>query len=72
MNAIVKSLLDEARKLSPEEQLELVDEILAGIPPGPKSDQAWVAEAKDRYQAYLRGDLQAVELKDILAKYGRT
>ncbi len=71
MNAIVKSLVDEARKLTPDERIELVDEILVGLEADPTIERQWVEEAQRRYSAYLRGEQKAVELEEILAKYGR-
>lgn len=71
MNAIVKTLTEEAKKLTPEERIELVDEILVGIEADPAIDRQWVEEAQRRYSAYLRGEQKAVELEEILAKYGR-
>jgi putative addiction module component (TIGR02574 family) len=65
-----KKLITEARRLSPEERLELVDNVLGSLHDGDAStDQLWSREAADRLAAYRRGELKAVALQEILAKY---
>ena len=57
MNERVKKLSEEIRKFSPEEQADLVDEVLAnlhGAEPG--IEKAWAEEAERRWQAHLRNE----------------
>jgi putative addiction module component (TIGR02574 family) len=70
MHENAKSLCDQARKLSPIERLELVDGILASLDePDAVVDQLWADEAEDRLAAYRRGEMKAVPLETVLAKY---
>lgn len=70
MNAILKHLTEEARKLTPEERIELVEEVLATLgSTNSENDRAWATEANDRYEAYKRGEVTARSLEKILAKH---
>ena len=70
MTEAAKSLSVQARKLSPSERLELVDEILASLhEPDPNIDRLWAKEAEDRLAAYRRDEINAVPLEQVLAKY---
>jgi putative addiction module component (TIGR02574 family) len=65
-----KNLSAQARKLSPEERLELVEDILASLDePDPAIDRLWAKEAEERLAAYRRGEIKAVPLQEVLAKY---
>lgn len=60
----------EALSLPREERARLVVHLLESIEERPVSDplqveQAWVAEANRRYQAYLRGEEQAIAAEDV-------
>lgn len=70
MTDAAKTLSAEASKLSPAERLELVDAILASLDePDPVIDQLWAKEAEERLAAYRRGEIKAVPLQEVLAKY---
>jgi putative addiction module component (TIGR02574 family) len=70
MTEAAKILGVQARKLSPAERLELVDDILASLDePDPNIDKLWVREAEDRLAAYRRGEIKAIPLEQVLAKY---
>ncbi len=70
MTEAVKNLSVEARKLSPSERLELVDEILASLDePDPNIDKSWAKEAEDRLAAYRRGEIKGIPLEQVLARY---
>ena len=48
----------------------MVDALLATIDePNPKIDRLWVAEADDQFAAYRSGEITAVDLENVLAKY---
>ena len=58
MTESTKTLSVEARKLSPAERIDLVDDILASLDePDSSIDGQWAKEAEDRMAAYRRGDL---------------
>lgn len=73
MNERVKKLSEEIRKLSPEEQAELMDElaILTHREPDPEIDKAWLDEAKRRWQAYLRGEVKTIPSEEAFARVGK-
>jgi hypothetical protein len=59
MNAKVKALSEQARKLTPEERIELIEDLQHSLHPNPEIDRLWAEEAKDRLAAYLRGEMEA-------------
>src|SRR6266516_4670189 len=70
MTDATKTLSIQARKLSPSERLRLVDEILASLDePDPNIDRLWAKEAEDRLAANRRGEIKAIPLEQVLAKY---
>ena len=72
MGKTARALSDAARNLPPDERLELVDQILESLDePNSEVDALWAKEAEDRLSAYRRGDLQAIPMTEVLAKYPR-
>jgi len=70
MTEAAKELSAKARKLSPAERLELVDDLLASLDePDAQIDRLWAKEAEERLAAYRRGEIKAVPLQEVLAKY---
>ena len=70
MTDAARNLSAKARKLSADERLELVDDILASLDePDPAIDRLWAKEAEERLAAYRRGEIKAVPLQEVLAKY---
>jgi hypothetical protein len=71
MNERVKRLTEEIRKLPPEEQAEIIDEliVLTYREPDPEIDKAWAQEARDRLEAWRRGELPSRSAGDVLGKY---
>ena len=70
MSDVVQDIGNEARKLSPADRIRLVDEILSSLDQmDPSLDAKWAAEAENRIAAYRRGELKAVELGEVVAKY---
>ncbi len=63
-------LLSAAKKLAPVERLDLVEQLLNDLDkPDEAIDALWVREAEDRLSAYRRGEIRAVALADVVAKY---
>ncbi|MCW5699095.1 MAG: addiction module protein [Rhodospirillales bacterium] len=70
MNERVKELSQRARKLTPKERVELVDDILSSLTQtSTKLDAAWTHEAEARLEAYHRGELRALPMDAIRTKY---
>ena len=70
MSNKTKTLIEQARALSPQDRIALVEEVLDSLDSAdPDIDQRWAREASDRLAAYRRGELTAKDLSDIVAKY---
>ncbi|MBF0107798.1 MAG: addiction module protein [Magnetococcales bacterium] len=70
MDATATAIEAQARKLSPSARLELVDAILSSLDePDREMDRLWSQEAEERLAAYRRGEMKAIPLDDVLAKY---
>lgn len=70
MTDAAKRLSLAARGLSTGDRLELVEQLLDSLDaPDQSIDRLWVAEAEERLAAYRRGELEAVPLAAVLAKY---
>jgi putative addiction module component (TIGR02574 family) len=69
MNERVKKLSEEIRKLSPEEQADLMDELLALThrEPDPDIDRALIEEVERRIDAYDRGETKGIPIEDAMA-----
>ncbi len=65
-----KQICDQASQLPPDERLALVDQILDTLDQRDESlDAQWAQEAEARLAAYRRGDIQAIPLIEVIAKY---
>jgi len=70
MNAKAKSLGDQARQLSPQDRIALVEDVLDSLDRSdPNIDRLWAKEASERLAAYRRGEIAAKDLSGIIAKY---
>ncbi len=65
-----ESLAVAAKTLPPHERLALVEQLLDSLDaPDNAMDALWTAEVESRLAAYRRGEIEAVPLASILAKY---
>lgn len=70
MNPTTETLSAQAVQLPPEERMALVERILDSLDePDSTLDALWAKEADDRLTAYRRGEIRAVALSDVIAKY---
>ena len=70
MNQNVKNLAAEAEKLAVADRITFVEHLLATLDkPDPAIDAAWMAEGQDRLNAYKRGEIEARDAADVLAKH---
>jgi putative addiction module component (TIGR02574 family) len=68
MNTKTKALSEEARKLSPEERIALIEDLQRSLfPVDPEIERAWVEEARSRLDAYRRGELEAIPFDEVRA-----
>ena len=70
MNPTAETLSAQAVQLPPEERVALVERILDSLDePDASLDALWAKETDDRLAAYRRGEIRAVALSDVVAKY---
>ena len=70
MTPTSETLSAQAAQLAPEERIQLVERILNSLDqPDAALDALWANEASDRLAAYRRGEIKAVSLSDVIAKY---
>ena len=70
MSNAVDTLSAQATQLPPAERMEVVERILDSLDqPDAALDTLWATEASDRLAAYRRGEIKAVALSDVIAKY---
>lgn len=68
--ASVDQLAKKAIGLSPVERIQLVEAILSSLDkPDMSVEKKWCAEAETRYDAYLRGEMEAIEWNEIRKGY---
>lgn len=70
MSQAAEALIAQAAKLPPEERVEVVERILDSLEQRNVTlGGLWAKEADDRLAAYRRGEIKAVALSDVIAKY---
>lgn len=70
MSQTAITLSEQAVQLPPVERMALVERILDSLDtPDPSVDALWAHEADDRLAAYRRGEVRAVALSEVVAKY---
>ena len=70
MNSTSRAIIEQAKQLSALEKIEVVDALLASVDkPDAEVDKQWANEAEDRLAAYRRGEVKALDLNQVLAKY---
>ncbi|WP_428663034.1 addiction module protein [Reyranella sp.] len=70
MNTDIRTLIEQARALPPEDRIALVEDMLDSLDRAdPAIDGLWAREAADRVAAYRRGDLATRDLSAVVAKY---
>lgn len=73
MTPTAEALSAQAAQLPPAERMQVVERILDSLDsldqPDAALDSLWAREASDRLAAYRRGEINAVALSDVIAKY---
>jgi putative addiction module component (TIGR02574 family) len=65
-------LAKKAMGLNPTERIRLVEAILGSLDkPDPEIEKKWIAESEARYQAYKKGELDAVDWEEEKKRYNR-
>ena len=70
MSALLDELEKQSRLLTAQEKATLARILIEGLDPSRDSDveQVWVAEAQRRYQAYLRGEIEAHDGDEVMTR----
>ena len=70
MSQSAKALSAQAAMLPPEVRVEIVERILDSLDqPNVTLDALWAKEADERLAAYRRGEIKAIALSEVIAKY---
>lgn len=70
MTTSTEALNAQVEKLPPQERMQLIEHILDSLDqPDTAVDALWAKEAEDRLAAYQRGEIKAMALSDVIAKY---
>lgn len=70
MTPTAEALSAQAAQLPPAERMQVVERILDSLDqPDAALDTLWAHEANDRLAAHRRGEINAVALSDVIAKY---
>ncbi len=70
MSVETQEILDRALKLPAVDKAYLVDELLTSLDkPDEAIDAMWRQEVEDRLKAYKAGNLRAISLEQVRAKY---
>ena len=68
--ATPNEILKDALNLRPAEKADLIDKLLSSLDnPDKEIDALWAKEAEARIEAYDRGKIKALTLKEVLEKY---
>lgn len=67
MNSRIESLVEQAKRLSTEEQAILAETLYEMVnPPDPALEAAWTTECEDRLAAYRRGEIKAIDSAEAM------
>ena len=70
MNERIRGVTEQASLLVPIERAELVEGVLQSLDAtDPNLDRLWAEEAQERLAAYRRGELEALDFDETLAKH---
>jgi len=70
MTHTAETLCAQVVQLPPEERMQIVERILDSLDePDASLDALWAKEADRRLAAYRRGEIRAVTLSEVIAKY---
>lgn len=69
MNDSVSVLIQQAKKLSPQERSALIDALHdISAPPDPAWEAAWIRECEDRIAAIDRGEMATYDFDEVMAQ----
>ena len=68
--ATASELIKEIEKLPPAERVRLIDTVIRDtIQPDPEIEKVWIKESEARWEAFGRGEIEAVPYIEVMARY---
>lgn len=69
MNALIETLVEQAKTLPQDEREVLIAALLATLdPPDPDWEAAWIKECEDRIDALERGEMETIDADEVMAE----
>ena len=69
MGEVINRLLEQARKLTPEERTALIDALHdLNAPPDMTWEAAWIRECENRLAALDRGEMKTYDFDEVMAE----
>ena len=70
MSVLLDELEKQSRLLTAQEKATLARILIQGLDPSQdrEVEQVWIAEAQRRYQAYLRGEIEAHDGDEVMTR----
>ena len=70
MSALLDELEKQSRLLTAQEKATLARILIEGLDPSQDRgvEQVWIAEAQRRYEAYLRGEIEAHDGDEVMTR----
>ena len=72
MTTQAENLVSAIRSLPDEEKIKVLDALLTELDKRDSEvDSVWVTEARRRWDAYKRGEVETLSYQELMAKYSR-
>jgi putative addiction module component (TIGR02574 family) len=70
MSSLFEELVEQSRLLTAKEKATLARILIEGLDAAPDNDveQLWAAESQRRYQAYLKGEIEALSGEEVMTR----
>ena len=70
MSSLLEQLVEQSRLLTTQEKATLARILIEGLDASSNNnvELLWVAESKRRYQAYLRGEIEAISGEEVMTQ----
>ena len=70
MSSLLQQLLEQSRLLTAQEKATPARILIEGLDASSNNnvEQLWVTESKRRYQAYLRGEIEALPGEEVMTR----
>jgi putative addiction module component len=70
MSSLLEQIVEQSRLLTTQEKATLARILIEGLDASSNNsvEQLWVTESKRRYQAYLRGEIEAIPGEEVMAQ----